>query len=589
MNSKILNSLKLLILICSIVPFSSLTAQNITYSVAEKTANSFYQSHLSVGNISSVNSGKLAYCITYNDDTLLFIFNFTTEGFVIISGDYSLPPVLAYSYEGNFILDPAESGMNDWVDNYAQKCLYARKSISKIIDPGWKMYSEPSVISSGLNTWKKRLVGPLLTTKWNQNNNYNFHCPEFSSGPGGHCYAGCVATAMAQIMKYYNFPEHGTGSHSYYHSYYVSVSANFDTTYYDWASMTNSITGSSKEAISTLIFNCGVSVDMNYMPSGSSAYTEAVPNAISQYFDYQPTAQVVDRSSYDDEDWRELVVDNLDEGHPVYYSGSGSSGGHAFVCDGYQDSLFFHFNWGWSGVNNGYFRLDSLNSGNGDFSSWQQIVLGFVPSNGNYCSSDRIFTNSSKSFNDGSGYSYYWNNSDCAWLIQPPEGNKIILSFSEFSTEVNKDIVCVYDGVSASDPLLGSFSGHNLPPTLTAESGSMYITFVTDSINQDNGWTASYYCNPMGIGEDALDKNTLIYPIPSSDFVSIEIPQKNEQITQIDFYSTDGRLLLSKSSIQNNGYHIDFDISSLKDGIYIIKVFTTNHTIYKKIVKQTMN
>ena len=253
-------------------------------------AGNYYSAHAQSPITNIIETAILSSCKIENNDTLFFIFNIGTKGYVIISGSYTLPPVLAFSDEGYFSASKQSPALADWLESYAKAVTYARSSENKTLNTGWNYYMH-NYAGNAKKTSPKD-VSPLLTTKWNQDANYNYHCPVFASGPGGHCYAGCVATAMSQIMKYYNYPEHGVGSYSYYHPYFVSISADFDTTYYDWTAMTNSINLTSREAISTLIYQCGVSVDMNYMPTGSSASTYSVPHAISTYFNYRPTTSV---------------------------------------------------------------------------------------------------------------------------------------------------------------------------------------------------------------------------------------------------------------------------------------------------------
>jgi len=565
---------------------ASVFAQKISYSEAQKVAENYFGSRNIAETSNQKGNSALSYCKIENNDTLLFIFNFGSKGYVIISGDYSLPPILAYSNEGNFVTDAQLPALSDWLESYAKAVANARTSSNKSINSMWNYYLQnatmPVAKTKGIAD-----ISPMLTTTWDQSALYNYHCPVFASGPGGHCYAGCVATAMAQVMKFYNFPAHGYGSNSYYHPYFVSISADFDTTYYNWAAMTNAITPSSKEAISTLIYQCGVSVNMDYEPTGSGALVTSVPLAITTHFKYRPTASVAQRSNYNDFDWHNLVVNNLNDRHPLLYSGGNATEGHAFVCDGYMNDSLFHFNWGWSGVNNGYFRLDSLNSGNGDFSMDQSIVLDFVPSDAPYCEQHKILTDPTGTVSDGSGYSYYWNNTDCQWLIQPPSNDSIILSFTQLQTESGKDFVSVYDGTTTGDLLLGTFSGHNIPSQLIAKSGSMLITFTTDSVNQDQGWSANYTTRLIaGINENSISDQISIFPVPAKNEINITFPSAIKGDANINVYSLTGQMVNSKKVSLDGNSIIHYDISSLKPGVYFAEIATGAYRIHKKLIKQ---
>jgi len=572
-----------ILIFCAIMFANMASAQQVAYPVAKKTAENFYAVHHSF-NEHTQEAISLLFCQIENNDTLFYIFNFSKKGFVIISGDYSVSPVLAYSTEGNFIIDQQEQALQDWLQNYARQISFVKKKKSKVTNPAWDTYLNESTEKSENSMTKG--VNPLLITKWDQGTGYNYHCPVHPSGPNGKCYAGCVATAMAQIMKYYNYPEHGYSSHSYY-TYYGNIYANFDTTYYNWPAMTNTLNSASKEAISTLIYQCGVSVNMDYSPFGSSASMSNIPQALKSYFHYRPSVSLVDRSLYEhDKDWKEILYDNLDQNHPVLYGGSGSEGGHAWVCDGYQDSLFFHFNWGWSGANNGYFTLDSLNSGNGDFTSGQQAIVNFIPYDAPYCMANRTFTETTKNISDGSGYSMYWNDSQCDWLIQPPDADKIVLTFNDFKTEEGKDFVTIYDGVSTLSPILGTYSGHELPPILTANSGKMLITFTSDSQIQDFGWDATYSSITLSINENNISDAIVLYPVPAKKEINIVVPSNITGFAILNIYNFTGQAVRSEKVSLSDKTVIISDVSSLKSGIYTIEINTEKYCIHKKFVKQ---
>ncbi len=320
----------------------------------------------------------LAYKRTENNTDLYYIYNLSNNsGWIIVSADDAIIPVLAYSPEGNYSGSDQPPAFVDWMNSYKESILYVKQHNLQAdisVSNEWNQLVSNSV-SQGLVL---AAVAPLLTTTWNQGCYYNTSCPADASGPCSHVYTGCVATAMAQIMKYWNYPETGAGSHSYTHSTYGTLSANFGTTTYNWSLMPNNVS-SANSSVATLMYHCGVSVEMDYSPSGSAASTNYVPYALINYFKYQNTASYVYKSSYTSSGWINMLKAELNASRPVQYRGSGPDGGHSFVCDGYDNSDNFHFNWGWSGNYNGYFAIGSLNPGSYDFNSSNGAVINIKP------------------------------------------------------------------------------------------------------------------------------------------------------------------------------------------------------------------
>ena len=334
--------------------------------------------------------------------TFFYVFSTGTSGFVIVSGDDNVIPILGYSEEGTFDPNNMPPNVAKWLEEYKSQIRYVIDNniqATQEIQEAWNTYLSGSVQKSHKATTS---VSPLIQTKWDQSSYYNTLCPLDNSGY--RTVTGCVATAMAQIMKFWNFPTTGSGFHSYNHQTYGTLSANFGSTTYNWANMPNQVISSStttqKNAVATLMYHCGVSVDMNYGTSssgGSGAYvvTAASPKqhcseyAFKTYFGYKNTLKGLLRSSYTKSQWVSLLKTELDAGRPVLYTGYGTGGGHAFVCDGYDNNDYFHFNWGWSGYYDGYFSIDALNpagtgtgGGTGGFNSGHQALVGIEPPSG---------------------------------------------------------------------------------------------------------------------------------------------------------------------------------------------------------------
>jgi len=306
---------------------------------------------------------------------LLYIFNESKGGFIIISADKRSFPLLGWSESGHS--EPGFSKMppalKEMIYNWADQITFIRKNDLPPPPATTEMWKRiESGEFAGLSGSKD--VVPLLLTKWNQGCGYNSLCPVDASGSCGHAYTGCVATAMAQVIRYNEHPVTGVGSKCYTSGLYGELCADFSDGIYDYAAMSNT---SGNTPVAKLMYHCGVSVSMNYGPSSSGAYSGAVATAMRTYFDYT-NGLILSKGGYPEENWANLLKKELECNRPLYYSGYGTSG-HAFVLDGYEATNHFHVNWGWGGSYNGYFYLTSLHPGSMDFTSGQQAIVGMIP------------------------------------------------------------------------------------------------------------------------------------------------------------------------------------------------------------------
>ena len=224
------------------------------------------------------------------------------------------------------------------------------------------------------------VVAPLLgDLAWDQGEPYNELCPEVGKV---HCITGCVATAMAQIMYYNKWPLKGTGKHSYMWNG-TKLEADYSKSVYEYGKMRTTYdknwTQSEALAVAQLMYDCGVSVDMQYGTGSSGAYSEDVPIAMKKYFDYNLSMEYLYREDYKKEEWDSIIMAELDASRVVYYSGVGGNSGHAFVCDGYKDNGYFHFNFGWSGSPHGYFATSAISPGSSKYNDYQDILIGIEP------------------------------------------------------------------------------------------------------------------------------------------------------------------------------------------------------------------
>ncbi len=370
---------KLATLLFSLLVVTFAFGKSVTMEKASQVANNYFAQYSGKSMIAVESS----FSKSYNGITTFYVFNYVGGGFVVVSADDAAIPVLAQSNEGFIETEITNPAVKFMFDSYGKEIAFA---ISSELDNSGTIGEWNSILNNSFNTDAATLdVTPLLTTTWDQGQWYNFYCPSAPGGPGGKAWAGCVATTMGQVMKYFNFPATGVLSHSYVHPTYGTQTANFGVTNYNFSNMGNSANSGSYTEIATLLRHAGVAVDMNYAPDGSGAFSQDVPWAMATYFNYdQATIRYAPKSDYTNTTWVAMLKAELDASRPLYFSGSGSGGGHAWVCDGYRNSdNKFHMNWGWSGSSNGYFTVTStISAGGYTFNATTfAVVCGITPGN----------------------------------------------------------------------------------------------------------------------------------------------------------------------------------------------------------------
>jgi len=366
------------LLLAFLLVFLTLTGEPVSRDLALRVAENWLNHQNRLRDVTGDISHTDHYVHEVNGETIFYIYDFEPEGFVIVAADDASVPILGYNVKG-------QSGLGDFPPNFTPFLEMYEQGILEIREnrlSNRKTLVEWEAIETNTIPIKRDfdILEPLLETRWNQDDPWNQLCPAHPSGPGGHVYAGCVAVAMGQAMKYWEHPQQGTGSNSYYHFNYGWLSADFGATTYDWDDIPNiSATLSTAE----LLFHLGVSVEMWYSPNGSGANSSDARDALIQYFGYNSSAQLVGKDNYSNTGWINLLKDQLNALQPLYYNGYGDSAGHAFNCDGYDADDRFHFNWGWGGSQNGYFHTTLLNPGGSDFSLGQGAIINLYPA-GNY-------------------------------------------------------------------------------------------------------------------------------------------------------------------------------------------------------------
>ncbi len=361
-------------------------ANTITMNAAKEVAENFYKQNSKI----PISSAILAFTETSaNGMPVYFAFNINTDdGFVIVSAEDAGHAIIGYSTKMKYMQPAEHSNISSWLLSRKNEIEFIRDnnlSPDAAIVKEWADYkNNQKALNPNVNTMS---VPPLVQTTWNQSPNYNALCP-------GGSVTGCVATAMAQIMRFWSYPAMGTGSSSYcdctsggFSNQFGTLSANYGTASYNWANMPLSISSANSD-VALINSHCGISVEMDYDPNGSGAQvlnyggtSPCAQNSYTNYFGYDPsTIQGKEKTNFSDAQWISLLKNDLDIGRPIQYAGyEAGGGGHTWVCDGYDATDNFHMNWGWGGYNNGFFAINALNPGSYAFNDGNEALIGIQP------------------------------------------------------------------------------------------------------------------------------------------------------------------------------------------------------------------
>jgi uncharacterized protein (UPF0305 family) len=678
---------------------ATLFSKDINYSTAEKVALNFFFERMNTF-VNATNYNDLNITDSKFIDNAYYVVNFE-KGWVLVSANDVMVPIFGYNYTGSFPTKEQQSdNFKSWMQHYVDQVNYIKENNIESDEnkTKWKKYLTDD-LQLLLNNNKLEQVGPLLTCTWHQNFPYNIFCPEDPAGPGGYTFAGCGATVLTQIMHYWRYPVHGSGSNTYYCYPYGNQTANFAEATYEWDAMQNNIDYDNPWEIAEITYHVAVSINMNFGPGGSGSNINSTPNALSTYFNYDTSVVIYKNENFSQAVWEDMIREDLDLFRPVRYRGQTSKGAHAMVCDGYQDPNYFHFNFGWSGNGNGFYTLEDLNGfsevqriiknifpadpdypyiaegldtltflsgsftdGSGpaeDYpsgieTSWlidpqsetdsiSDITLTFIQfntattdylrvydgettndvllgefsgddlpgditSSGNkmlitfsstgigtgflieyntttpsYCEPQQYYTEPTGTISDGSGSFYYNNSTICMYIIEHPTGVKYNLEFSSFSTEVDNDVVTIYDG---DQNVIGEFSGSDLPEFMEIETDKIYVIWNTNEIFKDEGWSFDYTVDVVGIKEDIIENNLCIIPNPFSNQTTIEFTLPDAGIVSLKICDITGK----KIKILSSGYHhagehrITWDAEGFKDGLYFLRLETNGISETRKLL-----
>lgn len=415
-----------------------------------------------------------------------------TDGYVLVSGDDRMPAVIGYSDEGKFDADAIPDNMREWLETYAEQVRYVQTHA------GVRIQSSTDQTSIGN-------VYPLLgNTKWNQSAPYNNMCPTFSNnGTPQRAVTGCVATAMAQVMYYHRWPETGTGSNTYTFNLNsdeqqpLTLSADFSQSRYDWANMLPNYTGNEtstqNNAVAKLMSDCGVAMDMGYGAS-SGAVTRIAMNRMPKHFRYDKSIKFIMRDAYTLDKWLSIINGELLSNRPVIHTGASNQGGHAFVVDGCNSNGYYHVNWGWNGMSNGYFVLTDLTptdqgigSSEGGYNLRQGLIYNIMPDRGgavNIASTINEFITNSDKVALGSTASLSWKDFYVMWTGDGDAAARLALGLTDEAGNVLQ--VPVFEDVAGIQPRYNYRYTFQMTVPTSLAAGTYYVVPLIAPVETTN-------------------------------------------------------------------------------------------------------
>jgi len=523
---------------------------------------------------SAADSSHLSAVSWYEDETnkypAFYVVTNSMGGFAIVSATDQVQPIFAYSDEANFQLSNISPEVKNWMKHYAAAIKYVRQH--NIEQAGAK--SAWAQLLDGQNTFiagKTTIVKPLLTTTWNQSTPYNNLCP-LDVAANRRTYTGCVATVLAQIMKYWSWPVRGIGNHTYRDSTFGTLHADFSRTNYQWSKMPNNVV-SANAWVDTLMYQAGVAVNMSYGVISSSSYVleyqcpirNNAQFALVNYFCYNPGIMGFSRTNFSDEQWLQMLENELNAGRPVIYNGANDTEGHSFIADGYDANGNIHFNWGWGGAYNGYYSIGNIAPDSINFMQDNSILTGIQPDTTRslvmadaISVPDSVFgekpfkvsasvINVNKKKFDGTVFGVLLNDN------APYSADTIALSNETIASGDSLSMVFSFDGLIA-----GNYHLYLHYSDLNSEFASVDSTADYQSIA------------PLYIA-GGTQRSFYVFPNPAQDYFAISL--NNTSALAYKICDASGRLIL-QGSLNDAAAVIPVNSAALLPGIYFVTLST---------------
>ena len=611
---------RIILLIAALFTFAAgAHSQTVNEETAKLVATNFWNSYRST----DVKPATVLSTLSFSEIEHMHIFDINGEGFVIVSGDLRVQPILAYSFNSTF---PEELNpeLGYWLRGYEAQLSRWNTETPEVDAESNKQWQPLLTAAAPDEPVSTTLAVPaLMTTRWNQSPYYNKFCP-YDSVHGGHAVVGCVATAMAQIMRYWQYPAYGQGSHTYHYRYYGDISADFENTSYLWHIMPNICNEYSLEAevdaTATISFHCGVAVEMMYGTSaegGSGAYSECGPwtshcavSAFVDYFKYDSSIQFAHRYGISDEAWTAILDNEVENGRPVYYHGSDSTGGHAFVLDGADTAGHYHFNWGWGGFGDGFYSINDLGPRDGGgliggnatytFNLTQGIIYNIHPAY------TEVFDTVDylDSICDGTQYVQF---RDYNLLVYNVKDRDTLLHHLDtvfrYHLKVIQKKKLYLSPNNGEAPTMDTYcpaTGYTFPTCPFTREGSMFTGWCRNKYGNDiiyqPGQTAYFNNSPtyyalwldttaaVGIDESTTPNSQFsVYPNPTTGEITLTVPTETETILVTDAV---GRVVLRDGYPNLMSGNAKISLNGLPRGTYSIMVKTAIGIFKQQVIKQ---
>jgi hypothetical protein len=559
---------------------------------------------------------ELVQTVQSSGVTCYYVFNGSANSFVMVSADDQVTPVLAYSNEVAFEPNNIPEHTAAWLNNYTTQIKYVIDNNIAATDEiagEWAMLNGEG---PQLRTTATVIVEPLLgTMKWGQDPYFNDLCP-YDNGANTRTVTGCVATAMAQIMKYWNWPATGNGNFAY-NSNYGLLSADFGSTTYNWNNMPGSLLQGNSD-IGTLMLHCGIAARMKYGTSQSggsgayvtaaqSPYTNCAEYAFVEYFRYDPsTTRGAERGDFTATEWLNMLKTEINEQRPVLYAGFGSAGGHAWVADGYSDDNKLHINWGWNGSSNGYFLANAMNpaavgtgGGSGGFNNNQHAVIGIQPERSAFDAPDNYENNNTSllshdfpiNFNGNkasiqtSGTNFHITNDMDYFKIFLPVGDNYTVNASlrDKATDPNAYTVDAKISTTKNPANYGSYKPDAITPVIMNGGGYLYFRIAPNVAGEKGSYQLDIEIERQTTGVADVNGNDdiSIFPNPASNVLYVVLNNAKADIIITDMH---GRAVQKLSA--NNQKTVEIPANELANGIYFVQVKTDKVTTTQKVLIQ---
>ena len=614
-------------ILLTIVAFATARAAEVDEATTRRVAVAFWNAH-HPADVKDVDEASLTLNV-FEDLSLVRVYSVADNGFVIVSADNSALPVLGYSFDSPFPKELHPS-LRYWLNGYQSQLAELDAEgveASQQVAGAWNTLLTSVAGRKDSAQDSVTPVAALLKTRWDQGNPYNKYCPYDSIG---HIktVVGCVATAMAQVIRYWEHPTCGTGSHSYVpvqrtQTAFDTLTADFAHTTYIYEYMPNVLyDGISRarevDAVAKLSYHCGIAVNMMY-GSSSGAYSSCgyydnggnwrvwtnacAVSAFTDFFKYDAT--LINYAERDhvqsDSVWLALIDNDIYAGRPIYYSGHDSTGGHAFVLDGIDVEHRYHFNWGWGGSGDGFYIHTNIAPGSGgyggnatySFNYGQAAIFNLQPvptqldtvdiydtvcyDAGTYTFYEHTVTVANKVYN--------LVHLDTIYRLHLSKSQRRYAYFNAnggVGGEISKHF-CHLKGLVLPRCTF-TREQHRFVGWSPSHDGSDTIYQVGDTLDiTDNIVLYAIWEEVQGITSPVAESLAL-WPNPTTGEVSLTLPDSRKATVSV--LDALGRTVLFVATTDDNAGTVKFSIHNLPAGTYTVRVATTEGVYNQQIIKQ---